>query len=214
LKDLCEAQGITTFMLLLAVFELVLYRYTGQKDFAIGTPVANREQAQTENLPGFFANTLAIRSDLQDGQNISDFLQAVKQRCLAAFAHQQAPFEQVVEALCLERYLDSSPVFQVMLSLNSQTFSSKAQESTESALLVDSIELARQQVKFELTLELTDTGTGLDGLLEYNTSLFDEDSIVRLGEHIHFAIEQLVDHKNSLHQAWDLLPACDLASLE
>ena len=116
-KDLSQQQGVTLFMTLLAAFKVLLYRYSGQTDMIVGTPIANRPFQETEKLIGFFLNTLALRSALNPMQSFTTLLEQVKQTTLAAFEHQDVPFDQLIEQLKIDRDLSRHPLFQVMLTL-------------------------------------------------------------------------------------------------
>src|ERR1044071_9068214 len=117
LKKLAEEQGATLFMVLLAAFQTLLYRYSGQEDIAVGTPVAGRRSSETEKLIGFFINTLVLRGDLSGAPSFTELLQRTKEVTLEAYAHEDVPFEKLVEVLSPERNLGSTPLFQVMIVL-------------------------------------------------------------------------------------------------
>ncbi|TMN32999.1 condensation domain-containing protein, partial [Pseudoalteromonas piscicida] len=117
LTSLCQAQGATLFMGLHAAFSVLLSRYSNEQDIVIGTPVANREQVEVAGLIGFFVNTLVLRSDLSGKPSFQALLEQSKNMLLDGYAHQQVPFEQIVERLQPERSLSHSPLFQVMLAL-------------------------------------------------------------------------------------------------
>ena len=117
LQQLSQRHQVTLFMTLLGAFGLLMSRYSGQEDIAIGTPIANRERSELEGIVGFFVNTLVLRLELCDNQPFSQWLQQVKTTTLEAYAHQDAPFEQVVDALSVERDRAHSPLFQVMFVL-------------------------------------------------------------------------------------------------
>src|SRR5690606_25608124 len=117
LSALCKSQGATLFMGLHAVFSVLLSRYSNETDIVVGSPIANREQAEVAGLIGFFVNTLVLRSDLSENPSFTALLKQSKAMLLDAYAHQQVPFEQIVERLQPERSLSHSPLFQVMLVL-------------------------------------------------------------------------------------------------
>ncbi|SFN62426.1 non-ribosomal peptide synthetase [Xenorhabdus japonica] len=176
LKALGQRQNTTLFMTLLAAWGIVLARLSGQNDIVIGTPVANRSQSELEGLIGFFVNTLPLRVELEPGNSVTDLLDHVRERALAAYAHQDLPFEQLVEILQPERSLSYSPIFQVMLALNNTA----PQHLELSGLAVSLVEQPHHSAYFDLTLSLTETMDGLNGYLEYASSLFDRTTVERM----------------------------------
>ncbi|HEX6097860.1 MAG TPA: amino acid adenylation domain-containing protein, partial [Thermoanaerobaculia bacterium] len=176
LKVLAEEQGGTLFMVLLAAFQALLHRYTGQDDICVGTPIANRQYGETEGLIGLFINTLALRTRVEGSDTFAALLAKVKATCLEAYENQDAPFEKVVDALRLQRNLASSPLFQVMLVL----------QNTESVAVDASIEpypLDGGISKFDLTIDVTESAEGLTGSIRYRTALFEARTIARVAEH-------------------------------
>ena len=179
LNKLSQQQGVTLFMTLLAAFDVLLYRYTEQQDILIGSPIANRNQKEIEGLIGCFINTLVIRIDLSGEPSFLELLQRVKAKAIAAYAHQDLPFEMLVEALEPERDLSYTPLFQVMFVLqNSPMPRIEIDELTLSYL-----ETENETAKFDLTLSIENQDTGLVGTWEYNTDLFDSSSIERMTGH-------------------------------
>ncbi|MDC9588815.1 amino acid adenylation domain-containing protein [Xenorhabdus sp. XENO-10] len=176
LKALGQRQDTTLFMTLLAAWGIVLARLSGQDDIVIGTPVANRSQSELEGLIGFFVNTLPLRVELESSNSVADLLAHVRERALAAYAHQDLPFEQLVEILQPERSLSYSPIFQVMLALNNTA----TQPLELSGLAVSLVEQPHRSAYFDLTLSLTETMDGLNGYLEYATDLFDRTTVERM----------------------------------
>ncbi|WP_244182538.1 amino acid adenylation domain-containing protein, partial [Xenorhabdus beddingii] len=176
LKGLGQRHNTTLFMTILAGWSSVLARLSGQEDIVIGTPVANRPHQELEGLMGFFVNTLALRIRLNDKLTVADLLAQVREQALAAYAHQDLPFEQVVEALQPERSLSYSPVFQVMLTLNNMP----AQKLVLPGLQLTPMEQAHHGAHFDLTLSLTETESGLVGVLTYAADLFDFATVKRM----------------------------------
>ncbi len=179
LKELSRREGVTLFMTLLAVFKVLLWRYSGQADISIGTPVAGRTQLETEALIGFFVNTLVLRTEVSRGERFRELLQRVREVALAGYGHQEVPFEKLVEELQPERELSRSPLFQVMFVL---------QNMPREELALSGIELSRMGVagrtaKFDLTLTVIEHAGRLSGAIEYNTELFEVETIRRMGEH-------------------------------
>jgi amino acid adenylation domain-containing protein len=188
LKTLSQRSGVTLFMTLLAAFQTLLYRYTGQEDICIGSPIANRNRSETEELIGFFVNTLVLRTDMSENPSFQELLGRVREVTLGAYAHQDLPFEQLVEALQPERNLSHQPLFQVMFVLQNAPMS--ALELPD--LTLSSLEMESSTAKFDLTLSIEDTEQGLVGSLEYNTDLFDAATISRMLEHFQTLLEGIV----------------------
>lgn len=187
LRALCEQEGITLFMLLLAAFQTLLYRYTGQTDILIGSPIANRNRPETEGLIGSFVNTLVLRTDLSGNPSFRDLLDRVRDVTLQAYTHQDLPFEKLVEELQPDRDLSRNPLFQIMFVLqNAPMPTLKAPGLTMSLIEVD-----RGTSQFDLTLSLENTQQGIKGLLEYNTDLFDAESIARMQGHLKALLEEV-----------------------
>ncbi|MEG3959207.1 amino acid adenylation domain-containing protein [Microcoleus sp. herbarium2] len=188
LITLSQRQGVTLFMTLLAAFGTLLHRYTGQADICVGTPIANRNRAEIEGLIGLFVNTLVLRTDISGNPSFEDLLSRVRQVALEAYAHQDVPFEQLVEALQPSRDLSYTPLFQVMFVLqNAPMPSLKLQGLTLTPLAVESA-----TAKFDLTLSLENSEQGLTGAWEYNKDLFDAATIVRMSGHFQTLLEAMV----------------------
>jgi amino acid adenylation domain-containing protein/non-ribosomal peptide synthase protein (TIGR01720 family) len=179
LKILSQQEGTTLFMTLLAAFKTLLHRYTGTSDLVIGSPIANRNRREIEQLIGFFVNTLVLRTDLSGDPSFSELLRRVKEVALGAYAHQDVPFEQVVEKLQPQRSLSHSPLFQVMFVLQNAQNS----DLQLSGLTLESLEVEQKTAMFDLTLTTTETASGLMGVIEYSTDLFAAKTIHSLAEH-------------------------------
>ncbi|MBU2713549.1 non-ribosomal peptide synthetase, partial [Zooshikella harenae] len=154
-RDFCQAQGVTLFMGLQAVFALLLSRYSGETDIVLGTPVANREQLEIEALIGFFVNTLVLRTDLSGNPSFTELLARCRETALDAYAHQQVPFEQLVEVLQPNRHLSHHPLFQVMLAVQAQDV---AQQQLGD-LVIEALAETSPTAKFDLTLNVLDNHT-------------------------------------------------------
>ena len=188
IKALSRAQGVTLFMTLLAAFDVLLSRYSGQDDICVGSPIANRTHTHTENLIGFFVNTLVLRTRLNPEQGFRALLEQVRQTCLGAYAHQDIPFETLVEQLNPTRSLSHSPLFQVMLVLqNNAPAEMEWPELTLTGLAQD-----YPIAKFDLTLNVVERDGQLHCIWEYATSLFTEDTIRRMGEHFEVLLRAIV----------------------
>ncbi|WP_031086199.1 non-ribosomal peptide synthetase [Streptomyces sp. NRRL WC-3549] len=180
LRDVAKVHEATLYMTLLAAYTVVLNRYTRRTDIAVGTVVANRGRREVEDLVGFFANTLVMRADLADDPDFRDLLAQVKKTALEAYAHQEVPFEAVVEALDTERSTAHSPVFQTMFVLQeAQT----RREVTLGALEVSPVDVELSFTKFDLTLDLREAPDGLIGTVEYNRDLYDRETVRRFIGH-------------------------------
>ncbi|MBV9122341.1 MAG: amino acid adenylation domain-containing protein, partial [Planctomycetes bacterium] len=188
LKSLSRREGCTLYMVLLAAFQTLLHRYTGQEDICVGSPIAGRTRAETEGLVGFFVNTLVLRGDLSGNPSFRELLRRVRDTALGAYAHQDVPFEKLVEELQPQRDLSRSPFFQVMLVL---------QNAPQAALELAGLKLSPWDIdtgtaKFDLTLRLVEGEDGLRGTLEYRTDLFEKESMARLLGHWRTLLEGIV----------------------
>ena len=179
LEVLSQASGTTLFMTLLAAFQTLLYRYTGQGDIAVGTPIANRNRAEVEGLIGFFVNTLVMRAELTGAVTFQELLHQVRQTALAAYSHQDLPFDKLVDSLQPERNLSHTPLFQVMFILQNAPLG--AVELPDVTLRPLAIEPGI--ASFDLTLIMEETKDGLAAAFEYNTDLFEASTITRMIGH-------------------------------
>jgi len=173
LNELSHSEGATLFMTLLAAFQILLWRYTKQADIVVGSPIAGRTRSETENLIGFFINTLVLRSKLNDTSTFKEFLSQVKETALGAFAHQDLPFEKLVEELQPQRDLGRNPIFQVMFQF--QNTSSPKLEMN--GLEVSALEVSTGTSKFDLMLAAREEDDALLCVMEYNTGLFAGETI-------------------------------------
>ncbi|PRA33148.1 non-ribosomal peptide synthetase [Pseudomonas poae] len=180
LKHLVKGENCTLFMLLLASFQALLHRYSGQAQIRVGVPVANRTRAEAERLIGFFVNTLVLKADIDSHMRFRDLLQQVKSTALAGQAHQDLPFEQLLDALQPERSLSYSPMFQVML--NHQYEDANLAPSIE-GLRISNLGSDRRTAQYELTLNTVEVADGLSATLSYATDLFDASTIARISRH-------------------------------
>jgi amino acid adenylation domain-containing protein len=191
LQALGQRDGATLFMVLLAGFNAVLRRYSGQDDFAVGTPIAGRNHAEIEGLIGFFVNTLVLRTDLSGNPTFRELLGRVREVCLAAYDHQEVPFEKIVEELRPPRDLSRSPFFQVMFVL---------QNSPRTTMRLGDLTVSRQESdrtvtsRHELTLSVTESQRGLGVVVRYKSDLFDAGTMKRLLEHYRSLLEAAVAH--------------------
>jgi amino acid adenylation domain-containing protein len=188
LKARGRREGVTLFMTLLAAFDVLLARYSGQNDIGVGTPVAGRRWSETELLIGFFINTLVIRIQMDGDFTFRELLRRVRETALAAYEHQDVPFEAVVDELQPERNLGRTPLFEVMLTLQNAT----PGQVRLSNLDVRPIAFPTEFAKFELNLFLSETAEGLHGELCYDTDLFCAQTIDRLGRSLKILLQALV----------------------
>jgi amino acid adenylation domain-containing protein/FkbM family methyltransferase len=188
LKALSRQQGATLFMTLLAAFQTLLNRYTGQSDIAVGTPIAGRTRLEVEKLIGFFVNTLVLRTDCSNDPTFRELLGRVKQKAVDAYAHQEVPFEKLVEELQPERNIGGSPLLQVTFQLHNTP-----QTSIDlPGLTLSPIEVASGTAKFDLYLSMRDDADGLKATLDYRTDLCDAATIDRMLGHLQVLLEGIV----------------------
>ena len=178
-QKISKEQGVTLFMSLLAVFQLLLYRYSGQTDISVGTPIANRNREEIEGLIGFFVNTLVLRTDISREPTFLELLARVRETALGAYAHQDVPFEMLVNELQPQRNTSHSPLFQVMFDM----------QNVPGALLelpgltLSAIETTTGLAKFDLSLSIGPGESGLVAGFEYNSDLYEGRTIERMAEH-------------------------------
>ena len=201
LKALSRREGATLFMTLLAAFQTLLYRYTGQPDIATGTPIANRQRRETENLIGFFVNTLVLRADLSGSPTFRELLKQVREVALGAYAHQDVPFELLVEELHPERSQSYTPLFQTMLVLQNAPAGALDLPGVEATLIGNEGGVSR----FDLAFSLEESGQGLEGICEYSTDLFDEATMLRLLGHFETLLEGIIANADERVDALPLL---------
>ncbi|WP_164003012.1 non-ribosomal peptide synthetase, partial [Pyxidicoccus caerfyrddinensis] len=201
LKALCHEEGLTPFMALLAAFQVLLSRYSGQQDVSVGSPIAGRQRGELEGLIGFFINTLVMRAHVDDQSSFLDLLRRVKETALGAYAHQDVPFERLVEELQPARDMSRSPLFQVIFALqNAPTAASRqAPEQARKPVLAlrPMEEVNNPTVRFELELSLSESSEGFQGPLRYNTDLFEPATAARMAEHFQVLVEALVARPNT-----------------
>ncbi|PYV39080.1 MAG: non-ribosomal peptide synthetase, partial [Acidobacteria bacterium] len=188
LKELSRQEGVTLFMTLLAAFKVLLHRYTGQDDIVVGSPIASRSRVETEGLIGFFVNDLVLRTDLSGDPTFREVLGGVRETALGAYAHQDLPFEKLVEELQPKRELAYHPLFQVVFAL--QNFPTQALRL--SGLTMSPREIENDTAKFDLSLTVVERREGLRAGLEYSSDLFDEATIKRMATHFQRLVEGIV----------------------
>jgi amino acid adenylation domain-containing protein len=190
LKALSQQTGCTLFITLLSAFATLLYRYSGQSDIVIGSPIANRNQPEIESLIGFFVNTLVLRTQMEEQLSFDHLLQQVRETVLKAYEHQEVPFEKVVEALQPQRCLSHSPLFQVMFILQNMPLD----EIELPGINLSRIEQESTSAKFDIALSIVETSLGLDCEWEYSTDLFDESTIKQMASHFESLLLAIVSN--------------------
>ncbi|WP_185964339.1 non-ribosomal peptide synthase/polyketide synthase [Aliikangiella marina] len=214
---LSRDQQVTPFMTLLAAFSLLLGRYAGQNDIAIGTPIANRRQPECEDLVGVFANTLVMRSDLSDNPTFSEFLATTKTMALRAYEHQDMPFELLVEALNPERSLSYSPLFQVLFALQGSSLTNLSLEQLDVETLPSDVTLNETETEtvslYDLALFIEPSTNGLKGIIQYNCGLYDDTTIYQFLEHYQNLLECVVSSPEQNLLTIDYLSVSDKQQL-
>ncbi|MET0398145.1 MAG: condensation domain-containing protein, partial [Longimicrobiaceae bacterium] len=188
LRTLSREQGATLFMTVLAGWQALLWRYAGQDDVVVGTPIAGRTQRETEGLIGFFVNMLALRGDLSGDPTWTELLRRTRETALGAYEHQELPFERLVEELEVERSLAHAPVFQVTFELDRSAASGGL---ALGELAAESFGAGESAAKFDLDLAVQDGGDALSGALTYRASLFEAATIERMAGHLEAMLEAL-----------------------
>ncbi|MEV7914249.1 non-ribosomal peptide synthetase/MFS transporter [Streptomyces griseus] len=202
LTALGKRHGATVHMVLLAAFQLVLSRFSGQRDFAVGSPVAGRPEPELEGLVGMFVNVLALRARLDGDPTFAELLGRTRETCLEAYAHQELPFAQLVSELNVERDVTRSPVFQAVLAI--QNYAAAAPQE-ELALEVEPFGLRAAGTRFDLELFLMEWPGGLRGAFNYNTDLFDESGIARIADSLGRLLHAVADRPGLPVSAHDVL---------
>ncbi|HEX3282864.1 MAG TPA: amino acid adenylation domain-containing protein [Pyrinomonadaceae bacterium] len=189
LKELCQKEEATLFMVLLAAYQVLLHRYTGEEDIVVGSPIAGRCLAETESLIGLFVNALALRVDLSGNPSFRELLGRVKEVALGAYAHQDLPFETLVKEVQPDRTLARNPLFQVMFVLQSESIPTLELPG----LTVSHVQVENIVANFDLTLDSVEKNGQLECLLESNADLFDDDTITRLLGHFENLLQGIVN---------------------
>ncbi len=208
LRRLAQQEGATPFMLYCAAYRALLHHYSAQEDFAIGTLIANRRRPEIEVLVGFFANTLALRTDLPGDPAFREMLRRERATALDAYSHQDLPFEKLVEELNPPRDLSRTPIFQTMLVLqNAPPPREEAREEGRAGLSMRLVPVDSRTSKFDCMLYLTEGDEGVRGFLEYNTDLFEPATVTRLLGHFRALLEGVAADPDLHLSGLPLLPA-------
>jgi hypothetical protein len=211
LGELGFREGTTLFMTALAALQLLLSRYCGQDDIAVGVPVANRTRPEIENLVGYFVNMLVMRTDLSGDPTFRVLLSRVRQTALGAFEDQELPFGKLVEVLQPARDLSRAPLFDVMFVLQNN----KMPDASRQQLMLGHLDVGQGTgtANFDLTLALVEDDDGLSGSLEYNSDLFDAATIDRMIDHFRILLEAVVADLDTRLSEISLLAAPERAVL-
>jgi amino acid adenylation domain-containing protein len=188
LKELSQHEGVTLFMTLLTAFKSLLSRYTSQDEIVVGTPIANRNRAEVEGLIGFFVNTLVLRTDLSGDVSFRELLGRVRETALGAYAHQDVPFEQLVEELQPERDLSHTPLFQVMFQLEN----TPKDDLRLPGLALSRVEVDRGATHFDLSFDLVESIYGITVVAEYSSDLFNYETIAAMLRHFQTLLEGML----------------------
>ncbi|MEH2415117.1 amino acid adenylation domain-containing protein [Nostoc sp.] len=219
LLALGQQEGVTLFITLLAAFQVLLYRYTQQEDIAIGSPIANRNRSEIEGLIGFFVNSLVLRTDLSGNPTFRELLSRVKEVALGAYAHQDLPFEKLVEELHPERNLNQNPLFQVVFALQNAPMSALELPS----LTLSPLPFETETTRFDLEFHLwepnnqnglwADSSEGISGFVIYSTDLFDDATITRMLGHFQILLSGIVANPEQRIAQLPLLSESELENL-
>jgi len=202
LRQFCRAQGVSMHMLLLTGFAVLLSRYSEMDDLVIGIPVAGRNDAQIEPLIGFFLNSLALRLHVTEGLRFVDLVQQVKQVALDAYAHQDAPFEQIIEAVNPQPQLSHTPIFQVLFDV----LQDESSQLSLPNLAIEPVDFTKRTAKFDINLVFSESANELVAAWEFNTDLFERSTIERMARHLSNLLRAAMQQP---YQAVDTLPLLD-----
>ena len=209
LNTLSKREGVTLFMLLLAAFKALLSRYTEQSDIVIGSPIANRNRVELEGLIGFFVNTLALRTDLSGNPPFRALLGRVRAVALEAYAHQDMPFEQLVEQLQPERTMSRNPLFQVMFQMEN----TPREDLPLPGLVLSPVEVERVTTQFDLSFDVMENDEGLVVVAEYSTDLFNSSTISSMLRRWQILLEAVVANPETRLDELPLLTSAEREQL-
>ena len=198
LKLLAQAEGATAFMVLLTAYKLLLWRYSQADDVVVGSPIANRNRAELEGLIGFFVNTMVLRTSLAGRPTFRELVRRVKQTALDAYAHQDLPFEALVDDIQPERDLSRNPLFQVTFQFFTLGRSAGPGAAPQAQAQTGPVELQRGTSKFDLRLDMWETEAGFGGQFEYSLDLFDETSVRKMVAQFNTILQEASEHPDSV----------------
>jgi len=209
LQQVARANGCTLYMVLLATFNVLLYRYSGQDDFTVGTPIAGRRRTELNDLLGFFINTLVLRSDLSGQPSFTELLTRVRKTALDAYSHQELPFEKLVDELQPVRDMSHTPLFQVMFILQNAPWDSVSFSDLEAR----PVDLDFGTAKFDLTLSMAERADGLEAYFEFNTDLYEKATIERMLDHFEVIARSVTANPEQNIATLDMLTATEQQTL-
>lgn len=201
LQVLAKKEKATLFMVLLAAFKALIYRYTGQEDIIVGSPAGNRDRRETEKLVGFFINNLVLRTEVSGRESFRTLLEKVKKTALEAYSNRDIPFEKLVEELKVERDMSRNPLFQVLFSLQNIPQPSLA----FSGIALTELDIDSGYSRFDLSLDIREKSGGLEAAFEYNTDLFNSDTISRMAGHYHRLLESICRNPGEMLDKLEIL---------
>jgi pristinamycin I synthase-3/4 len=209
LKQLSRREGVTLFMTLLATFKVLLHRYTRRDDIVVGSPFAGRGTAETEGLIGFFVNTLVLRTSLAGDPAFRELLARVRVMALGAYAHQDLPFEKLVEETQPERHTTHSPLYQIMFEMQNAAVANLELPG----LAMEPLRLDLAAAKFDLTLSMDELGDEIAAALNYSTDIFEAETIRRMADHLLTLLEDVAEHADKRVSELELLSTAERQQL-
>jgi amino acid adenylation domain-containing protein/non-ribosomal peptide synthase protein (TIGR01720 family) len=190
LANTSQTNGVTLFMTMLASFKVLLYKYTGQEDVCVGSPIAGRNHKELESLIGFLANTLALRTNVSSSEQFITFLQQIKETTLDAYLHQDIPFEKIVDAIGVQRETSRTPIFQIMFSMEEVPELTNLKMGN---LLLNTQSIEQNTTQFDINVYMEDNGDrGMEFHVEYDTDLFTPNTIDNFGQHYINLLEKII----------------------
>ena len=210
-NQFCEQHDLTPFMVLMGAYHVLLSRYSGQKDICVGIPIAGRNRAEIEGLIGFFINGLVIRSRLDANPSVQQYFKQMKEVALGAYAHQDMPADLLLDAMKMERSADTSPGAQVGFAL--QNVAQTDLNTDMAGLAIEAVQREHKTAKYELSLILQENGGEIAGVAEYNTDLFQADTIGRMMIHYRHILEQMLAQPDQMLDAIQVVELDQLYSL-
>ncbi len=204
LNDLCKDNNVSLFMLLKTFVIVLLHKYTGQQDIIVGSPIAGRVHQDLEDQIGFYLNNLVLRNTIENNQRFSEFLRVAAQTCIEAFENQSYPFDKIVEDLDLKRDLSRTPLFDILVILqNNETI---GLDFDGLSVLPYKNDKGIVSSKFDITFDFNEISSGIICILKYNTDIYSEDRIGRMGKHLETLITSVVENPECKIEDLDIIP--------